>query len=83
MQEIGLFEAKNRLSALVEQVAATGEEIIITKRSKPMVKITPCEVMQKNRKAALDALMRFGERTKLNLVPGETIKSLIEEGRKY
>lgn len=34
METVNLFDAKNRLSALVDQVEA-GQEIIITRRGKP------------------------------------------------
>jgi prevent-host-death family protein len=37
---LNLYEAKTRLSALVEQAAA-GEEIIIAKNGKPMAKLVP------------------------------------------
>ena len=40
MRKVGLFEAKNRLSELVEQ-AAQGEEIGITRRGKLAVVIVP------------------------------------------
>lgn len=38
--EIGSFEAKNRLSALLEKVEK-GEEVIITRRGKPVAKLVP------------------------------------------
>jgi prevent-host-death family protein len=36
--EVGIFEAKTRLSELVDQVASDGEEIVITKRGKPVAR---------------------------------------------
>jgi len=36
--EIGAFEAKNKLSALLER-AARGEEIVITRRGRPVAKL--------------------------------------------
>lgn len=38
--EIGAFEAKNRLSALLEKVEK-GEEVVITRRGKPVAKLVP------------------------------------------
>lgn len=38
MSEFGLFEAKNKLSELVER-AATGEEVVITKHGRPTARI--------------------------------------------
>ena len=40
MKEIGAFEAKNRFSALLAEVAA-GQEILITRRGKPIARIVP------------------------------------------
>jgi prevent-host-death family protein len=40
MNEIGAFEAKNKLSALLERVER-GEEIVITRRGKPVAKLVP------------------------------------------
>jgi prevent-host-death family protein len=40
MMEIGMHEAKTRLSQLVEQ-ALHGGEVIITRRGKPVVRLAP------------------------------------------
>jgi prevent-host-death family protein len=40
MQEIGAFEAKNRLSALLDRVQE-GEEIVITRHGKPVARLVP------------------------------------------
>ena len=40
MGEVGLFEAKNRLSELVDR-AERGEEIVITRRGKAVAKLVP------------------------------------------
>jgi prevent-host-death family protein len=40
MAEIGAFEAKNRLGALLDR-AERGEEIVITRRGKPVAKLIP------------------------------------------
>ncbi len=42
MQEIGTFEAKNQLSALLERVE-NGEEILITRHGKPVARLVPPE----------------------------------------
>lgn len=41
-KQVNLYEAKTQLSSLVEQ-AAKGEEIIIAKAGKPMVRLVPAE----------------------------------------
>ena len=39
MKQIGLFEAKTRLSELCQEVSEGGEEILITRRGKPWVRL--------------------------------------------
>jgi prevent-host-death family protein len=41
MTSVGIFEAKNRLSELCEQVAASGEPLLIRRRGAPLVRIVP------------------------------------------
>ena len=43
---LNLYEAKTQLSQLVERAAA-GEEVIIAKAGKPMVKMVPVEPQEK------------------------------------
>ena len=40
MTEIGAFEAKNKLSELLDR-AEHGEEVIITRRGRPVAKLVP------------------------------------------
>lgn len=40
MSEIGAFEAKNSLGALLDRVAQ-GEEIVITRHGKPVARLVP------------------------------------------
>jgi prevent-host-death family protein len=42
MREIGAFEAKTHLSALLEAVEA-GEEIVITRRGRPVARLVPAD----------------------------------------
>jgi prevent-host-death family protein len=42
MKEIGTFEAKNQLSALLELVAQ-GEDIVITRHGRPVARLVPPE----------------------------------------
>jgi prevent-host-death family protein len=42
MIEIGAFEAKNKLSALLDQVES-GNEVVITRRGRPVAKLVPVE----------------------------------------
>lgn len=41
MKEVAIFDAKNRLSALIEEVERTGEEVTITRHGKPVAKLAP------------------------------------------
>ena len=41
MKTIGLFEAKTRLSALCARVSGTGEEVLITRRGRPVARLVP------------------------------------------
>ena len=79
MYEIGAFEAKNKLSALLERVER-GEEILITRRGKPVARLVPA-VSVPNRIAALEAADRILERSRSATLGGLTIRELIAEGR--
>ena len=76
---VGVFEAKTKLSELLDKVAA-GEEVIITKRGVPIAYLSNIEDRRARTRAALAALRAMREQIK----PGpESIKELIEEGRRY
>lgn len=45
MRHIGLFEAKNKLSALIDSVER-GEEIVITRHGKAVARLVPDRAMQ-------------------------------------
>ena len=77
MQKIGLFQAKNRLSELVER-AAQGEKIGITRRGKLAALIVPaCPKL--SLKEIFDDIE--GVRKRAKLPAGVTVTDLIEEGR--
>lgn len=42
-KEVAAGEFKTHCLALLDEVAATGREIIVTKRGKPVAKVTPIE----------------------------------------
>jgi prevent-host-death family protein len=46
MKQVNLYEAKTRLSALVDEAAA-GEEIIIAKNGKALARLIACEAAPK------------------------------------
>lgn len=43
MKNIGLFEAKTRLSEICDKVMKEGQAVLITRRGKPLVRIDPVE----------------------------------------
>ena len=77
MRTVGLFEAKQKLSELVER-AGNGESIGITKRGKLTAVIGPAEE-ETDIKEIFASMERIRKRAKP--LRGATIKDLIEEGR--
>ena len=77
MKNLGLFEAKNRLSELVER-ARQGERIGITRRGKLTAVLVPPQ-SEVNLKEVFDDIEQVRKRAKLPR--GVTVKDLIEEGR--
>ena len=77
---IGAFEAKNRLSELL-QLVENGQEVTITRHGKAVARLVPADDMGRDKvKEALEWLKRTRKERKLD---GLTIKELINEGRKY
>lgn len=79
MIEVGVFEAKNKLSELLDQVAR-GAEITITKRGRAIARLVPPDVpFDRNRaRRAADDLIARSRGTTLGDV---SLKDLIDEGR--
>jgi prevent-host-death family protein len=76
---IGIFEAKQKLSELVER-AAQGEEIVITCRGKERARLVGAAV--KRRRSVKEIFDSFA-RVRMKLPKGMTVKDLIEEGRRF
>ncbi|MFZ0859544.1 MAG: type II toxin-antitoxin system prevent-host-death family antitoxin [Candidatus Sulfotelmatobacter sp.] len=79
MRTVGLFEAKQKLSELVER-ASEGEKIGITRRGKLAAVIVPAR-NDVSLKEAFAEIERIRMRAK-PLPKGMTLKDLIEEGRR-
>jgi prevent-host-death family protein len=60
MLEVGAFEAKNKLSALLDRVEK-GEEIVITRHGRPVARLVP-SIEGMDRSQAKDALQRMRDR---------------------
>lgn len=87
MRSVGLFEAKNKLSALVD-AAGAGEEIIITKRGKPVARLSPAYAAVHDKAAVEKAVLEMDARReeharKFGVLKRGEILALIREGRKY
>ena len=64
MTAIGIYEAKSRLSKLVEQVEA-GQEVVLTRRGKPVAKIVPAKAAAEiDNSAAVDEIIAFSKTLK-------------------
>ena len=79
MREIGAFEAKNKLGTLLDWVA-DGEEVLITRRGKPVARLVPAEAGF-DRERGMRAVAGIREVRMGLALGGLKIKDLIDEGR--
>jgi len=79
MEEIGAFEAKNKLAALLDMVEQ-GQEITITRRGKPVAKLVPARSSfdRDKARAAAAKLLEASRGLKLGRL---RLKDLIAAGR--
>jgi prevent-host-death family protein len=80
LQSVGVFEAKNRLSALLDAVE-DGGEVIITRRGRPVARLTalaPGHDRERARRAA-EGLRAASRGLRLD---GVSLRDLIEDGRR-
>jgi prevent-host-death family protein len=78
LRTVGLFEAKQKLSEIVQR-AAEGERIGITRRGKLTAIVVPARP-ETSLQEIFDDMERIRRRAKLP--KGVTVKDLIEEGRR-
>ena len=79
MIEVGTFEAKTHLSALLEKVSQ-GQEVLITKRGEPIARLVPAQRSDRTQVAAtIDTLLEFRKGMKLD---GLEWKALRDVGRR-
>ena len=80
MHTVGVFEAKNRLTALLDEVEEGGE-VLITRRGKPVARLVRAEPGFDRTKArrAADGLRAASKGQTLG---GVSLKELINEGRR-
>lgn len=82
MKHFGTFEAKNRLSALLDMVEA-GEEVTITRNGKPVAKMVPIPAPRDTEKAraAVERIRELRKAVKPD-PDGLPIRDYIEMGRR-
>lgn len=80
MERVGIYEAKAKLSDLVERVQRGGE-VTITKHGKAVAKLVPvAQAGRSGRAEAFAAIDRL--RRELNVTQRFDLREIIEEGRK-
>ncbi len=82
MESVGSFEAKTHLPQLLERVAQ-GEEFTITKHGKPVARLVPVvtATLKPDVRQVIEELKAFSKGNTLG--KGNTIRDLIEEGRRF
>lgn len=79
MAEVGAYEAKTHLPALLRRVEA-GERITITRHGHPVAELVPPgQLMAGGARVAINALRTFGHGRTLG--PDLSLRDLIDEGR--
>lgn len=84
MRQFSLTEAKAKLSELLDLVEK-GEEIVILRHGKPVARMTKddADALYRQRRQAIEDIKRLRVGHNANLKPGETLKDLVNEGRRY
>jgi prevent-host-death family protein len=74
--EVGAFEAKNKLSALMDRVER-GEEIVITRHGRPVAKLVPTSagIDRSQAQAALQRMRDRAAQAGLGAFDWETLKA--------
>jgi prevent-host-death family protein len=81
MEIVGSYEAKTHLPQLLERVSK-GEEFTITRNGKPVARLVPTAQSDPRADvvAAVEAMKAFRKGRSLG---GQSIRDLIEEGRRF
>lgn len=82
MERIGIYDARGKFSELIER-AAGGEDVVITRRGKPIVKLVAAESASRAAgQRKLSAVKRIERMREKFGIRGVNIRKLIEEGRR-
>jgi len=79
MERIGIYDARARLSELVERVEA-GEEVVLTRHGRPVVRMVAAST--KPEKSGAATVKRIRALRKLLNVRGVNVRKVVEEGRR-
>jgi prevent-host-death family protein len=82
-KQVALHEAKNSLSALIQELEQTGAEIVITRHGKAVARLSPArrELSDEERARTFEELAKLQrERTDAGMPPFDW-KAAVEEGR--
>lgn len=82
-ERLGIYEAKNRLSELVERVIS-GEEFVITRHGRPVARLVPDEAKAVDPQAVV-ALFEELRQLSTRFAPDVTVQELrgyVKEGRR-
>ena len=83
MNAIGFYEARTRLSELLDQVAH-GKKILITRRGKPAAMLVPpAMAAERNVRNVVREMLDFRDREGPTLEGKVTVRELINEGRRF
>ncbi len=76
--QVGIFDAKTRLSELVEHVASSHEDVLITRRGRPVARLVPID-----EESAVEHGLALLMAARAASTPGtESLRELIDEGRR-
>ncbi len=78
METVGIYEARTRLSELVDKVGK-GEEVTITRHGVAVARIIPVD--SENKLAVRDAIAAMKEFGRGKSLRGLSLKKMIKEGR--
>lgn len=82
MQEMGIFEAKNKLSALLDRVEE-GEEIVITRHGKAVARLVPniVRIDRSEARAAAERIRARAAQLKAGKFDWDAVKADRDAGR--
>ncbi|WP_349362634.1 MAG: type II toxin-antitoxin system prevent-host-death family antitoxin [Roseitalea porphyridii] len=80
MERVGTYDARNRLSELID-MAERGEEVIITRHGKPVAKLVKAEADDDQVRRAEAAVQWIFDNRGDNSLGDLSVNDLIEEGR--